>query len=133
MTQRRLLFGLFVVVQLVVLYWPRAVSPPGGLPWDKLVHAAVFGLVAWSGVRAGVPAGWLAGLLFGHAVLSELVQDRLLPHRSGDPGDAVADLVGTLLGLLAAVRTGRRGDGSDAGRTGAPDRVSRADRRGDRR
>jgi len=90
-------FAVALAVQLVLLYWPRAVNPSGGLPWDKLVHALVFGLVMWTGVRAGIPARpWLAVSL-AHGVLSEVLQATLLPHRSGDPWDAVADAVGVLL------------------------------------
>ena len=95
---RRAILAAAVVLQLVVLYWPRAVSPPAGIPLDKLAHALIFGLVAWAGVRAGVPVGWIVGLLLAHAVLSELIQAWLLPHRAGDPWDAVADSVGTFLG-----------------------------------
>ena len=35
-----------------------------------------------------------------HAVLSEVVQAVFLPHRSGDPLDAVADLTGVALGVV---------------------------------
>ena len=41
------------------------------------------------------------------AVLSELVQALLLPHRSGDVLDVVADLTGVALGVLVAVAVGR--------------------------
>ncbi|HET9946184.1 MAG TPA: VanZ family protein [Actinomycetes bacterium] len=101
----RALLAVTVAVQLAVLYWPRAAGE--GLPYvDKLVHAAVFGAVAWAGRRAGVPHRVLVPLLVVQAVVSEVVQDRLLPGRSGDPADVVADLVGTGLGLLLAHRPG---------------------------
>jgi len=88
----------------VLLYWPRAVNPSGGLPWDKLVHALVFGLVMWTGVRAGIPARpWLAVSL-AHGVLSEVLQGTLLPNRSGDPWDAVADAVGVLVAAALVAR-----------------------------
>jgi hypothetical protein len=75
----------------------------GGVPYlDKLVHVLVFAAVAWTGLRAGVPARWLLPLLVLHAVTSELVQARLLAQRSGDPADVVADLAGTLAGTLLA-------------------------------
>ena len=102
LTRRRLLLGGAVLLQCAVLYWPRAVGNPGDLPLDKLVHAAIFGLVAWAGIRAGVPVGRLVGLLLAQAILSEVIQDRLLPHRSGDPWDAVADTVGTFVGVFVA-------------------------------
>jgi len=97
----RALLAVTVAVQLAVLYWPRAAGE--GLPYaDKVVHAAVFGAVAWAGCRAGVPRRVLLPLLVAHALVSEVVQARLLAGRSGDPADVVADLVGTGLGLLLA-------------------------------
>jgi hypothetical protein len=106
--RERVLLALTVVVQLAVLYWPQAPGG-GGLPYvDKVVHAAVFGAVAWAGCRAGVPHRVLVPLLATQALVSEVVQARLLAGRSGDPVDVVADLVGTGLGLLLAHRTGTR-------------------------
>jgi hypothetical protein len=107
-TRDRVLLGVLIAVQLAVLYWPLAAGNPGVVPLDKLVHVTVFGLVAWAAIRAGVPTGWTVGLLLGHAVISEFVQAALLPHRSGDPLDAVADAVGVLLGVATARRAGRR-------------------------
>jgi hypothetical protein len=100
----RVVFAVVLTVQLVLLYWPRAVQTSGGLPWDKLVHVLVFGAVTWTGVRAGVPPrAWIA-ISFAHAVTSEVVQHALLPHRAGDPGDAVADVVGVLVAALLLAR-----------------------------
>lgn len=97
----RWLLAATVAVQLLVLYWP---SPPGvgGAPGlDKVVHAAVFAAVAVAGRYAGVPPPWLAGLLLAHAAGSEIVQHLLLPNRSGDPLDALADAAGVAVGMLA--------------------------------
>jgi hypothetical protein len=106
--RERALLALAVAVQLVVLYWPRTVQD-GGLPYlDKAVHVAIFAAVAWAGCRAGVPQRVLLPLLVAHAVLSEVVQARLLPGRSGDPADVVADLAGVGLGLLLAHRSSTR-------------------------
>lgn len=100
-------FALTVLVHLAVLYWPGPASAPAALPGaDKLVHALVFAAVAWTGRAAGLPVRLLAAALLGHAVLSEVLQHAVLPARSGDPWDVVADVVGTLGGLLAPV--GRR-------------------------
>ena len=43
-----------------------------------------------------------------HAPLSELVQHFLLPGRSGDPWDAVLDLVGVGVGAVALLVRARR-------------------------
>jgi hypothetical protein len=94
-------FALAVLVHLAVLYWPDPAAGPPTFPGvDKAVHALVFGAVAWTGRAAGLPVRLLAAALLGHAVLSEVLQHAVLPERSGDPWDAVADVVGTLGGLL---------------------------------
>jgi hypothetical protein len=95
-------FAATVALQLVLLYWPFAPGG-GGLPHqDKAVHLLIFAAVAWTGLRAGVPTRWLLALLVLHAGVSELVQARLLPDRSGDPADVLADLLGVLAGTLLA-------------------------------
>lgn len=105
----RAAFVLAVVANLVVLYWPRAVSS-GGVPHlDKAVHLAVFAAVVCSGLRAGLPAYALLPVVVVHAVTSEVVQQRLLAQRSGDPADVAADLAGTLAGWLLA-RASWRGE-----------------------
>ena len=113
------MFAAVLVVQLVLLYWPRAVQPGGGLPWDKIVHALIFGLVVFTGVRAGLPLrAWLAVTL-AHAAGSELLQHWLLPNRSGDVWDAVADAVGA----LAAAAFVRGGPGAPSGVRNPADEV----------
>jgi hypothetical protein len=98
----RVAFASAVVINLALLYAPRAVSP-GGVPHlDKVAHLLAFAAVAWTGLRAGVPARWLLPALVLHAVTSEVAQDRLLASRSGDPVDVLADLAGILAGALLA-------------------------------
>lgn len=108
---RRLLLAVALVVQLAILYWPRVPGPPGLLDvpgLDKLVHLATFASVAWTGVRAGCGARWWLPLLAVHAGVSEVLQATVLPHRSGDPWDVVADVAGVLVGMLWV----RRGTGA---------------------
>jgi VanZ family protein len=77
-------------------------SSPGGTPdvpgLDKAVHAGLFALLAvttrW---RFGATSTALAGLV-GYAVATEVAQQLLLPDRSGDPVDALADFAGIALG-----------------------------------
>lgn len=115
---RALLAGLAaaVALQLVVLYVPQ---DPGPLPFpnaDKVVHLSVFALPALLGLLAGLPGRWVVAVLVGHAALSEVVQGLLLAGRSGDPVDALADVVGVGLGVLAArvlaPRLARRASGA---------------------
>jgi hypothetical protein len=114
-----LALGAALAVQLVVLYVPRvpvvgAVGLPGA---DKVVHATVFGAVTLAGLRAGLSPALVLGLGAAHAPLSELLQHLVLPGRSGDPFDVVADLVGVALGALAARWLAGRGDGRPGRRT----------------
>ena len=96
-----------LVVHLAALYWPR-VDIQGPVTWtDKVVHVLLFGVPTLLVLRAW-PRPWLVvGLLALHAPLSEVVQHDLLPHRSGDVWDAVADLGGVVLGVTLGV-VGRR-------------------------
>jgi hypothetical protein len=125
-TRDRVLLVVAVVVQLAVLYAPRAPSA-GSVPGlDKVVHAAVFAAVAWAALRCGA-ARWVVGLvLVAHAVLSEVLQHVLLPARSGDPRDVVADVVGVVLGLLIGTVLGRSVAGP-SGRGAAPAGAGRAE------
>jgi hypothetical protein len=130
-TTGRAAFATALLVNLVVLYYPRQVAQ-GGIPYvDKAVHVAVFAAVAYTGVRAGFPVRWLAGLLVLHAVTSELVQHFLLTARSGDVADAVADVVGIGLGLALGVGRPRDGGSSSHDRPGGRDRPDRAAARRD--
>lgn len=98
-TWARVAFAAVVLAHLAVLYWPSSPST-GGLPVDKVVHALVFGVVLAAAVPASLDLRRVGIVLVLHAVVSELVQEHLLPGRSGDPGDAVADLVGVLIVTL---------------------------------
>ena len=104
MSARRWLFAAAVVGQLVVLYAPRAPSS-GGVPGlDKVVHVLVFAAVLGLGWWAGAPRPLVLVVSVVQAPVSELLQWTLLPHRSGDLLDLVADLVGCALGWWVARR-----------------------------
>jgi hypothetical protein len=107
--RRRLLvlLAIAVGVQLVVLYAPEGVASPPFLQADKLAHALVFLVPVALAVAAGLRRGAVVAVFAAHAVLSEVVQAVLLPHRSGDAWDAVADLTGVALGVLAGGFLGR--------------------------
>ena len=113
MTARRAALALAVAVNLVLLYWPRSPGAAGVPGVDKLVHLATFAALTWTGLRAGLGARWWLPVLGLHAVTSEVVQAMVLPRRSGDLLDVVADLVGVLVGVLLARASwsdGPRGD-----------------------
>ena len=93
-----------VLLSAYVLFTPR--TGGGGLfpGADKVVHAALFGLLAattrW---RFGpVAVGFVA--VAAYAVASEVAQAVLLTSRSGDAYDVVADLLGAVVGWLVAGR-----------------------------
>ncbi|QOR69662.1 VanZ family protein [Ruania alkalisoli] len=99
----RLAFAGSILVQLVVLYLPAtpdgAPSTPGA---DKAVHVLVFAVVMLTGRLLPLPGVPLAAVLLVHAGVSELVQHLLLPGRSGDLADIVADIAGIALGWYVA-------------------------------
>jgi hypothetical protein len=96
-------FAVLLVAHLAALYWPR-VDIQGPVSWtDKVVHVLLFLVPTVAGLLAGVRPAYLVGLLALHAPASELVQHYLLPHRTGDPWDAVADLGGVVLGVTSVV------------------------------
>jgi hypothetical protein len=104
---------LTVLLQLVVLYAPRAPAVvSSGLPLDKLGHAVVFALPTIALIAAGLPRGWVIGLMAAHAPLSELVQQQVLGARSGEVGDIVVDLVGVGIGAWLARPGGRLARGT---------------------
>jgi VanZ family protein len=100
-----------VALQFAVLYAPRAPAvDTGGLPVDKLVHVAAFALPTAALIAAGLPRGWVIGLMAVHAPLSEVIQGALLADRSAEGADVVADLVGVALGALMVRRVHRPGE-----------------------
>ncbi|GAA4723847.1 hypothetical protein GCM10025782_22270 [Pedococcus ginsenosidimutans] len=106
----RVVAVLAVLVHLAAIYWPR-VDVVGPVPWtDKVVHVLLFGVPTVLLLVARptrLHPALVVGALALHAPVSELLQHYLLPHRSGDPWDAVADLGGVVLGVTLAV-VGRR-------------------------
>lgn len=92
-------------LQLWALYAPQQPGAPAllaGLPLDKFVHFGLFFLPVLLFQLAGFRARWVAAAFLTHAVVSEVVQGLFLPHRSGDPWDALTDGCAVALGVLAA-------------------------------
>ena len=109
-----------VTLQFAVLYAPRAPAvDTGGLPVDKVVHLVAFALPTAALIAAGLPRGWVIGLMAVHAPLSEVLQHRLLGARSGEPWDVVADLAGVALGAVLTGRGGRFDQSAGRGVLGA--------------
>lgn len=93
-------FAVAVAINLYGLYVPSQPGPPMFPGFDKVAHVGSFALVMLTGLLAGLRARPLGLVLVIHAVLSEILQGTLLPDRSGDVVDVVADLAGIALGWL---------------------------------
>jgi VanZ family protein len=91
----------------VVLYSPKGGGPQHFANVDKVVHVVVFLVPVALALLAGFRRAVVVLVFAAQAVLSELVQALLLPHRTGDVLDVVADLTGVALGVLVAVAVGR--------------------------
>ncbi|MFC7618829.1 VanZ family protein [Microlunatus sp. GCM10028923] len=112
---RRVLLCAVVIsclAQLIALYRPAGPPTPDVIPHlDKAGHLVIFALpvlliMLWRAARRGDRPGFGAAVIAifaGHAVLSEILQGALLPQRSGDPLDVVADLLGIAIGYGTAV------------------------------
>jgi VanZ family protein len=103
----RVALAVLLAVHLGVLYAPDTGGAPPFPNFDKIVHATTFASVVLAGLAAGLAARWWVPVVSAHALVSELVQHWLLPHRTGDVTDVLADLVGVAVGVLA-VRLLRR-------------------------
>ncbi len=103
----RTAFLLLLVVSLVMFLMP-APEPSPATPDDKLVHALTFAALALSGLWARVPPVPLGLGLLGYAVLTETLQALLPIERHGDALDALADAVGVVVVLGAALLLARR-------------------------
>ncbi len=94
-------FAVAVLMSLAVLFAPASDVPTAPPGVDKLVHLALFAVLALSGRWAGVGRGVLAVLLAGYGAVSELLQGLTALGRSASPVDWLADVAGVLLGLGA--------------------------------
>ncbi|MEO2020024.1 MAG: VanZ family protein [Fuerstiella sp.] len=74
---------------------------------DVLLHCGAYGLLTfvcypWVANRQSVAAKRiLPGLLMAHGICSELLQ-ALVPNRNSDPLDAMANMLGIVIGTIAA-------------------------------
>jgi len=101
-------FALACAVNLYGLYAPSQPGPALFTGADKVGHLLSFAFVMGTGLLAGIPARWLAAALLAHAIVSELIQYLVLPGRSGDPVDVVADVVGIGIGWAGGHLLARR-------------------------
>ncbi|MEK8050715.1 VanZ family protein [Ideonella sp. DXS22W] len=102
----RISLWLLIMVVSWLAFNPK---PPAGatLGWDKLNHASAFAALAFCAARAHVGAtGRIVAGLLAYGALIEVVQS-MVPGRSGEVADLLADAVGLGAGLLLAQALGR--------------------------
>lgn len=112
-TRRAWLLAIVLIGHLYALYKPGGPEPgfldllfPAGT--DKVVHVALFAVPAFL-LRRFWARWWPILLLALHAPVSELIQWRFVPYRSGDPLDLLADVIGIAAGVATAAWATRRG------------------------
>ena len=101
-------FGAAALLSLVVLFAPSDGGPPPFPQSDKLVHLALFALLAGTARWRFGPLAAVLAAVCAYAPASELLQAYALPDRHGDLLDVLADLTGVALGWLLAGRLARR-------------------------
>lgn len=100
------LLALALVTQVSGLYAP-AVPGPDGIPGlDKVGHFVAFAVPTALAVL--LRARWVVLLLLVHALVAEPLQHALAPNRVAELVDALANLSGVAVGVLAARLAARR-------------------------
>lgn len=114
---------LWTLLVIVLLLLPGASMPQSELlHFDKAVHALLFGVGVFLWLRVpwdSKPVRWaivLGAVAFAPA--SEFLQHMLVKGRTGDPMDAVADVIGVVLGtavwlIVRRIRGNRNDDHPD--------------------
>jgi VanZ family protein len=106
----------WALVILVATSLPASTLPslPAIPGLDKLVHAFLYGVLGALAVRPALATGrgarslaWLVIAIAAFAALDE-VHQLLVPGRSADPFDWMADMAGALLGMLLRLMAPRR-------------------------
>jgi hypothetical protein len=92
---------------------PAPAEDSPGVVLKPAEHSGIHRIIHRIGrLPKGGPRLWLVAAIFAvHALVSEMIQGRLLPARSADPSDCLADLVGIALAVslaMWAARSARR-------------------------
>ncbi|WP_308258533.1 VanZ family protein [Saccharothrix obliqua] len=94
-----------VLLSVIILFTPQSGVPDSPPGTDKVVHVALFALLAATGCWARLPRWPLLGGLVGYAALSEVLQWLITPlGRGGDVVDGLVDVLGVGLGWVVARR-----------------------------
>ena len=103
---------MWATMLLAATSWPDP-HVPAVAHGDKLVHVALYAVLAWLAARADGLArpprlGWIVAAVCTFAALDEWHQ-QFIPGRSMSTGDWVADSIGGAAGLLAVALLRRGG------------------------
>lgn len=96
------LTAIVAITLTVAMLWPLDAPPPAPEGSDKLVHFIAFAALAFPLARTGrlgLFAVFIGASAFGGLI--ELIQPTF--NRSADVGDWVADTVGVVIGIGAAL------------------------------
>ena len=96
------LTAIVAITLTVAMLWPLDAPPPAPEGSDKLVHFIAFAALAFPLARTGrlgLVAVFIGASAFGGLI--ELIQPTF--NRSADLGDWVADTVGVVIGIGAAL------------------------------
>ena len=96
------LTAIVAITLTVAMLWPLEAPPPAPEGSDKLVHFIAFAALAFPLARTGrlgLVAVFVGASAFGGLI--ELIQPTF--NRSADLGDWVADTVGVVIGIGAAL------------------------------
>lgn len=104
----RVAFGLAVLLSIVILFAPGSDVPSAPPGVDKVIHAGLFAVLAFTGRWAGIGVRTTAALLVGYAIASELIQGLSPLGRDGSVADALVDAGGLLVGLVIWAPLSRR-------------------------
>ncbi|MER3490059.1 MAG: VanZ family protein [Meiothermus sp.] len=92
----------------VIFYFSAQTGDRVGIPapWDKFVHAGVYGLLGWLLARGtdNPVGGWAIAVLYG---LSDEFHQHFVPGRQADALDGLADAIGAFLGARLALQKPR--------------------------
>lgn len=87
--------GLALLYMLIIFGLSSRPGDQVGIPepWDKLVHACAFGLLAFVWYRA-IHSFWMAWVITALYGLSDEIHQGFVPGRARDIEDWLADMVG---------------------------------------
>ncbi len=99
-----IIFGLSIMpgVSLPAMSWMDYLAP------DKLAHAIVYGVFSYLAIRAYSSDNQVLSkhlvlavlITSGYGVLMELIQENFFPHRFFEVPDIIANIIGSLIGVL---------------------------------